>query len=121
MIWDTATRKSVATFANSLPGSFGVTFSPDGERLATAGADGKVRLWDAASGQQLFDLKGHKADAFSVDFSSDAKRLVSAGWDGASRSGTRATVLSVLRNKLVRRDTPRAAAVTGAVVPEQWP
>ena len=36
-----------------------VIFSPDGNRLATAGDDGQVRLWDVATARELMARKGH--------------------------------------------------------------
>ena len=35
-----------------------VVFSPNGERLATAGDDNAVRIWDALNGHDLLTLRG---------------------------------------------------------------
>jgi WD40 repeat protein len=56
-----------------------VSFSPDGQRLATASMD-TVKLWDAASGQLLSTLKGNQG-LKSVSFSPDGQRLAAAGMD----------------------------------------
>jgi WD40 repeat protein len=74
-----------------------VAFSPDGGRLASAGADGTVRLWDVGSGKQLAVLQGHVGRAEAVTFSPDGGRLASTDdlsvrlWD--AHSGKRLAVL----------------------------
>src|SRR5215469_7595186 len=48
-----------------------VTFSPDGEQLASAGADHSVRLWDVKTGRELRVMTGHTAMTPQVLFSPD--------------------------------------------------
>ena len=62
-----------------------VAFSPDGTRLASAGADRTVRVWDAAAGTLLFQLDGHPKEVSAVAFSPDGSRLASACGDGVVR------------------------------------
>ncbi len=59
----------------------GVAYCPDGKRLASASADGTVRVWDAATGQESLALKGHTGAVLSVAYSPDGQRLASAGQD----------------------------------------
>jgi WD40 repeat protein/tRNA A-37 threonylcarbamoyl transferase component Bud32 len=67
-----------------------LAFSPDGARLASAGADGVVRVWEAAvvyGGVALppVELPDSEAGVWAVAFSPDGIRLASAGADGAVR------------------------------------
>jgi len=75
-----------------------VAFSPDGQTLASAGADQIVRLWDVASGRERLALHGHQGRVGAVAFAPDGKTLASGGddqvpmlWEAAS--GTRLSVL----------------------------
>jgi WD40 repeat protein len=57
-----------------------VVYSPDGQRLASSGVDGTVRVWDAPSGREILTLPRHAATVNSVAFSPDGRRLASAAW-----------------------------------------
>jgi RNA polymerase sigma factor (sigma-70 family) len=58
-----------------------VVFSPGGKLLATASADGTVKLWDFATRKVLATLKGHEGVVGHVVFSPDGKWVATAGYD----------------------------------------
>ena len=61
-----------------------VSFSPNGENIATASADCTARLWDL-SGHQIAQFIGHQDGVLSVSFSPNGKYLVTASSDRTAR------------------------------------
>jgi WD40 domain-containing protein len=62
-----------------------VAFSPDGQLIATAGADHVVKLWRASDGAFQKTLAVYTDEASSVSFSSDGARLASGSVDRTAR------------------------------------
>ncbi|HEY6077267.1 MAG TPA: WD40 repeat domain-containing protein, partial [Polyangiaceae bacterium] len=58
-----------------------LAFEPRGQRLCSAGADGKVLLFDAETGQQLGAFFGHSGRVLSVAWSPDRNYIVTGGAD----------------------------------------
>jgi WD40 repeat protein len=69
-----------------------VTFSPDGQLIATAGNNGMVKLWSRA-GQLLHSLKGHRDRVDTVSFSPDSQLLASGSRDGTVKLWTKSGTL----------------------------
>lgn len=71
----------VSSVAFDLRGHFStvasVAFSPEGERLVSAGWDGALKLWDVPSRQEVLTLRGPRGVAAGAAFSADASRLIS--------------------------------------------
>ena len=62
-----------------------VSFSPNGEMLASGGWDDTVHLWDAQTGNHVRTLSGQTNGGGSVSFSPDGETLASGGWDDTVR------------------------------------
>jgi WD40 repeat protein len=65
----------------------GVAFSPDGDKLASAGKDGKVKIWNSRTGKVIQEFAAHDKAAYSVVFHPDGRHLASTGADRLVRSG----------------------------------
>jgi WD40 repeat protein len=62
-----------------------VAFAPDGKHLASASADGTLRIWRLSDGVSIRTLSGHTGYVFGAAFSPDGKYLASASNDKTAR------------------------------------
>src|SRR5438034_592358 len=58
-----------------------VAWSPDGTRVASAGADKTVQVWEIATGDHMFTCIGHLDSVSAVAWSPDGMRIASASSD----------------------------------------
>jgi WD40 repeat protein len=75
---------------------YSAKFSPDGKRLASAGADKYLRTFDLASGQQIRRFEGHTGHVLSVAWKGDGQTLVSASADQTIKAWNAETADQIL-------------------------
>jgi len=81
-VWDLTRGKEKPILAGLKAPVSRLVFSPDGKKLATAGADKKVRLWDLESTRELSSMSCPDPVGV-VAFSPDGKRLAAGCRDGS--------------------------------------
>jgi dipeptidyl aminopeptidase/acylaminoacyl peptidase len=64
---------------------FDVAFSPDGSKLAAAGADRTVRVWNIGDGTELARIEDHADWVTAVTFSPDGSRVATASRDKTAK------------------------------------
>jgi len=64
---------------------FALDWSPDGSRVAVAGAGPSVNLYDVETGLPLASCTGHAAGIYAVAFSPDGAHVATGGFDGQVR------------------------------------
>ncbi|AGF51327.1 beta transducin-like protein [Synechocystis sp. PCC 6803] len=84
-----------------------IHFSPDGQFLLTAAADGVGTLW-TKEGEMLGQLQGQKPPMFNARLSPDRQILITTGYDGTIR-------LWNLQGELLEEQQPHRAAVADAI------
>jgi WD40 repeat protein len=79
-VWDAGTRRLVFDVQGHAALVNRVVWSPDGQRLASAAADGSIKVWDAAGKEQQAMMH---PGLVALAFGPDGKKLLSAGRDRA--------------------------------------
>ncbi|MCU0543991.1 MAG: AAA-like domain-containing protein [Oscillatoriaceae cyanobacterium Prado104] len=79
-LWDLSAKNLVNEFQTLHLDAKSISFSPDGERLATVGIDKTVRLWNLA-GRQLAQFE-FAENVVSANWSRDGKQIAVAGSNG---------------------------------------
>jgi hypothetical protein len=78
---------------------FALAFSPDGSRIAVAGAADDVPIYQTETGERTATCKGQKG-TYAVAFSPDGEQLATGGFDGKVR------ICEVKSGKLAREFVP---------------
>ncbi|MFH5805377.1 DUF1549 domain-containing protein [Alienimonas sp. DA493] len=89
-LWDLTTDasgvKTGGELALSVPltadTTYGVSWTPDGSKVAVGGADNAVHVLDATTGARLVRMASHTDWALATAFDADGSHVVSAGRDG---------------------------------------
>jgi WD40 repeat protein/DNA-binding SARP family transcriptional activator len=88
-VWESGTGGRVATLDGHPGIANDLAFDAAGEQVATAGADGSVRVWDPRTGRQQLVLRlATPLAATGVEFTPDGDRLVTGWADGITRIWT---------------------------------
>ena len=86
-IWERESGKLIATLKHGGEYVNAVTFSPDGQFLATGSDDpaGYIQVWNIATGQRVKVIPGHSDEVLSLVYSRDGQRLLSSSYDKTAR------------------------------------
>jgi WD40 repeat protein len=98
-------EKRIRDFKSDESELFSASFSPDGQRIVTASANGTAQIWNLESNEPTSILKGHIGPCRTAAFSADGQRVVTAGdttvrlWD--SRTGKLIQVFDKSRGSII--------------------
>ncbi|MEG3932392.1 MULTISPECIES: WD40 domain-containing protein [unclassified Microcoleus] len=71
----------IETFRGHSDSVYSITFTPDGQTLASGGADGTIKIWNLNTGQGICTLTEHTDAVVSLIASPDGKTLLSGSAD----------------------------------------
>ena len=84
-VWDTRSWQRRHLLEGHTQAIRAVAYSPDGQRLVSAGIDGAARVWDVVGGRLLGSWTGHSGVLLDVAYSPDGTALATASSDRTAR------------------------------------
>ena len=81
-LMDAESGKEMALITGGQSEINSATFSFDGNRLITIGADGNLKIWDVASGQELLTLKGSASELSALGLAPNGTIIAAGGNNG---------------------------------------
>lgn len=91
ILWDALERKKLHTLASHAGVISGLAYHPDGQLLASSGAD-QIRIWDVSTGTLVQELVGHTQPISALAWSPCGKWIVSAARALDNRLGVPGTI-----------------------------
>lgn len=84
-VWDVAAQKLVHSYKLTHDQLFGISFSPDGTKVAFACSDKSVRILAVADGKELLSFTNHTDWVYGTTFTMDGKKLLTGSKDRAMK------------------------------------
>jgi WD40 repeat protein len=79
-IWDVATAELVQTFSGHTGfDNYGISWSPDGTRIASGDVNGMVKVWDPQTGDEVLGFQA-AGGVVNVNWSPDGTHIIAVGW-----------------------------------------
>lgn len=86
LVWDWQSESYILKQQGHLDFINALTFSPDGQRIVTAGDDGKLKVWDLQSGFCVVTLTEHSSGVTACEFAKKGNVLFTSSLDGSIRA-----------------------------------
>src|SRR5262249_38772866 len=84
-LWDLRARTMLHEWSPHRGGAVAVSFSPDGTRAATAGADGTAAVLDLVKKKEICRMNGHNGPLAGIGWLADGRQVVTASIDEPAR------------------------------------
>jgi len=84
-VWDVEKGRCVSTLREHTHYVFSVSFSPQGNIIASGSFDETIKLWDVVKEIPIRTISAHSDPITSLEFSYDGSILVSSSYDGLTR------------------------------------
>ena len=76
LIWDSASKKTVATLKGHQDWVNNLAYSPNGKFIASASVDKSVKIWNSTTGEKVGEITGQSSVGSPVCFTADGNSLI---------------------------------------------